>query len=98
MAVKKKTSSNIVIKPFVILFKRFHLMVFFVFIIACLAFAVILINDILTKSSDDTTGSSSTTSSTIDQATLQRIQNLHTSTNAGASPELPAGRINPFNE
>lgn len=97
MPVKKKTSSNIVIKPFVLLFKRFHLMIFFVFIIGCLAFAVILINDILTGKSTDQTGSSTTSSTTIDQATLNHINSLHTSNN-GQTPALPAGRINPFNE
>lgn len=97
MAVKKKSSNNIVVKPFVILFKRFHLMVFFVFIIACLAFAVILINGILTNP-DETAETQGANSGTIDQTTLERIQSLHTSGNAGATPQVPAGRINPFNE
>lgn len=97
MAVKKKTTTNIVAKPFVILFKRFHLIVFFVFIIACLSVAVILINQILTESSIDSNTPSSSTGS-IDQATLERIQSLHTSDNPGPLPQPPAGRINPFNE
>lgn len=98
MAVKKKTSSNIVLKPFVVLFKRFHLMIFFIFIIGCLSFAVILINDILTGNSTNDGSSSSVPSGTIDQATLNRIQSLHPSSTPVPTPTLPAGRVNPFNE
>lgn len=98
MPVKKKTSSNIVVKPFVILFKRFHLMIFFIFIIGCLSFAVILINDILTGNSANDDYTSSVGAGTVDQATLNRVQTLHTSSNPPQTQEFPAGRINPFNE
>jgi hypothetical protein len=97
MAVKK-TSNNIVVKPFVALFKRFHLTIFFIFVIGCLAGAVLLVNDILTKDPDDPSYASSISAGKIDQATLQHIQSLHTSEAPGATPELPAGRVNPFNE
>lgn len=94
----KKSSHSMVIKPFVVLFKRFHLTIFFIFVIGCLAWAVILINEILTDDSGDTTYTSSINAGSIDQATLERVQALHTSSNPGAAPTLPSGRINPFGE
>lgn len=97
MAVKK-TSNNIVLKPFVVLFKRFHLTVFFIFIVGCLAGAVLLVNGILTKDPEDSSYTSSISAGKIDQVTLQHIQSLHTSEASGAAPDLPTGRINPFNE
>lgn len=98
MAVAKKSSPNIVTKPFVVLFKRFHLTIFFIFVVACLAGAVVLINDVLSSQVTDEGYTSSISAGTIDQATLERVQSLHTSTNPGPTPELPPGRINPFNE
>jgi hypothetical protein len=97
MAIKKKTSTNIVSKTFVGLFKRFHLTIFFIFIIACLSGAVVLINDILNNNAEDPNYTSSISAGSIDQNTLNRIQSLHTSSGA-PTPEVPAGRINPFSE
>jgi len=98
MAVAKKSSTNIVAKPFVILFKRFHLTIFFIFIVGCLASAVVLVNQILTSKAVDDDYSSSISAGSIDQSTLERVQSLHTSSAPGATPPLPEGRINPFNE
>jgi len=99
MAIKKKTvSSNIVVKPFAVLFKRFHLIIFFVFIIGCLSAAVLLVNEILTKNPTDSAYTSSISAGSIDKATLDRIQSLHTSTDPGPLPVLPAGRVNAFSE
>lgn len=97
MAIKKQ-SSNFVAKLFLSLFKRFHLMIFFVFIVGCLSGAVILINRILTDSSNDDTYTSSISAGSIDEATLNRIQSLHTSKKPGATPSVPSGRINPLSE
>ncbi len=94
----KKSSHNFLLKPFAVLFKRFHLTIFFIFIIAGLAVAVILVNNILTGKSEDENYTSSISAGTIDQTTLEHIQSLHTSDAPSALPEPPAGRINPFNE
>ncbi len=98
MAKKQGISSNILLKPIAHLIQRFHLTIFFIFIIGCLAWAVLLVNNILI---DETAGSDYTPQSnpgSIDQATLDRIQALHTSQAAGSPPSLPGGRINPFGE
>lgn len=93
----EKQSSNLAAKSIGRFFKRFHLLIFFVFIVACLSFAVIQVNQLLTETPVDDTYTSSINAGSIDQATLTRIQSLHTSSSA-STPELPAGRINPFSE
>ena len=94
----EKHTSNIFAKSFKALFKRFHLMLFFVFIVACLAGAVIMLNKILTESSDTTDYTSSISAGSIDQQTLNAIQSLHTSTVETPLPAVPQGRINAFAE
>ena len=73
-------------------------MLFFLFIVGCLATAVILINRILTESSNTTGYTSGISAGSIDQATLNRIQSLHTSKPQVETPDVPTGRINPFSE
>lgn len=73
-------------------------MIFFIFIVGCLAGAVIMINKILTDSSDTTGYTSSINAGSIDKTTLERIQSLHTSDQEVALPTLPEGRINPLSE
>ena len=93
----EKHSSNIFLKSIQTLFKRFHLLIFFVFIIACLSVVVILVNEILTGETVDTTYIPPTSARAIDQATLDQLQSLHTSSGV-PTPEVPDGRINPFSE
>lgn len=77
--------------------KRFHLLLFFVAVVGCLSVVIIQINK--TLSSDSTNNATSTTSpGSLDSTTLQRIQSLHSSSQPASSPELPAGRSNPFSE
>lgn len=94
----EKHASGFFTKSIQKLFKRFHLMIFFIFIVACLSFAVIMINKILTESSDTTGYTSSINAGSIDETTLIRLQALHTSDQATATPVVPEGRINPFAE
>ena len=94
----EKHSSSRIAKSIEKLFKRFHLMIFFLFIVACLAGAVILINETLTSGSEINNYQSGITPGSIDQSTLTRIQALHTSEQPGGLPVLPQGRINPFAE
>lgn len=77
--------------------QRFHLILFFVFVVGCLAAAVILINKTLTDSSSQEY-TSTIDPGTIDQATLERIQSLHPSSQATPQAPLPEGRVNPFAE
>jgi hypothetical protein len=94
----EKHSSGRITKSIEKLFKRFHLTIFFVFIVACLAGAVILINETLTSGSQIEDYQSNINAGSIDQATLNRIQSLHRSDQVTESPVLPQGRINPFSE
>lgn len=92
----KKSQSSLV-RPFTAFMRRFHLLIFFVAVVACLSVAVVLINQTLTESADETY-TSSINAGSIDQATLKRIQSHHTSSNPSATPALPSGRTNPFSE
>jgi hypothetical protein len=95
---KKRTSSINIMKPLKRLSKRFHLTLFFVFIVACLSGAVLLINNTLKDNAEDPTYTSSINAGNIDQETLNRINSLHTSAQNVPVSTLPAGRINPVSE
>ena len=95
---KKRSNSIDILKPIKKLSKRFHLLFFFVFIVACLSGAVLLINNTLKDTSVDPGYVPRSAAGTIDQATLNRLNALHTSTQAMGNPTLPDGRINPVNE
>lgn len=92
----KKSQSSLT-RPFSTFIRRFHLLIFFVAIVACLSVAIVLLNETLTESSDETY-TSSINAGSIDQATLQKIQSLHPSSQPSAAPSLPPGRVNPFSE
>ena len=95
---QKKSHSLSLLKPVKTLFRRFHLTLFFVLIIGCLSGAVLLMSDILQNTSADPNYTSSINAGTIDEATLNRLNDLHTSPQGAAPPTLPAGRVNPFGE
>lgn len=90
-------SQNSFLRQFGAFFRRFHMIIFFVIVVGCLAAAVLLINDTLTDSTADeyTSGISA---GSIDKATLERLQSLHPSSQPGPAPQMPAGRTNPFAE
>jgi capsule polysaccharide export protein KpsE/RkpR len=93
----KPTSSGM-FKPIKKLFKRFHLTLFIILVVGGLSAAVLFINNTLKDSSVDPNYTSSINAGSIDQATLTRLNALHTSTEASAQPTLPAGHINPVSE
>ena len=97
MAVVIKKQQSALVRPLGTFFRRFHLLIFFVFIVGCLAASVLLLNKTLTDTSSKEY-TSTISSGTIDQATLERIQSLHTSNEPTAAPALPEGRTNPFAE
>lgn len=86
------------LKPVGVIFRRFHLTIFIVFIVAGLGYAVLSFNTLLAQSSTDTSYTSPIDAGSIDQATLQRINALHTSENPTPPTTMPSGRINPFSE
>ncbi len=96
--MEKKTSATDIFKPIGKLFKKFHLTLFFVFVVICLSGAVLLINQALNESANDPNYIPSTSTSTIDEETLNRLGSLHSSSEPSSTPVLPEGRINPFGE
>jgi len=97
MAVVIKKQQSALLRPLGIFFRRFHLLIFFVFIVGCLAASVLLLNKTLNEASAEES-TSTINSGTIDQATLERIQTLQPSTQSTPPPALPEGRTNPFAE
>lgn len=91
-----KKSQNSLLKPIGAFFRRFHLLLFFILIIGCLAVAVIFINKILTDEPDDGY-MSPINPGQIDRETLEKVQSMHPSSQP-TTPTLPQGRINPFAE
>jgi hypothetical protein len=97
-AKTKQATSFDILKPIKKISKRFHLTVFFVFIVACLAGAVLVINYTLKESTTDPDYVSPISTGSIDQVTLDRINALHTSAEGNPEAALPAGRTNPVSE
>lgn len=97
MTTQTHKSQATFLKPFGVFVRRFHLLIFFVIIVGCLAVAIALINQTLIEPATDTY-TSNINAGSIDQATLERIQSLHTSNQPSSAPTLPSGRINPFAE
>lgn len=90
--------SSLSFKPIVSLFRKYHLTIFIVFVVAGLGYAVFSFTSLLETSSGDTPTSASTSVDTTSQSTLTRIKELHTSDMPGQAHVAPAGRINPFSE
>lgn len=79
--------------------RRFHLTLFIVTIVGGLIVAILILNTILNQSSGDngnTPGVGGAAS--FDQATIDRLNKLKTSTESSGNQALPSGRINPFSE
>ena len=94
----KNITLGSLLKPITDLLSRFHMTIFIVFITAGLSVAVLFLNSILTDTSPADGYTSPIDAGSIDQATLERIKELHTSDEAVPSAVLPEGRINPFGE
>lgn len=92
-----KKPQNQFSRLFLAFLRRFHLLLFFVFIVGCLAASIVLINKTLTDTPDEAY-TSPINAGTIDQATLERIQTLQPSSQPTQPPALPEGRTNPFAE
>jgi hypothetical protein len=96
--VRQQTNSFDLLKPLKKISKRFNLILFFVFVVGCSAGAILLINNTLKESTDSTVTTPTINSESIDQSTLDRLNSLHTSTQAPAAQPFPTGRVNPVGE
>ncbi len=85
-------------KPLIRIFTRFHLTIFIVFIVAGLSYAVLMLNDMFIYTSDTDGYTPQNDAGTIDKATLDRINQLHTSDEAVPALDQLSGRTNPFGE
>lgn len=85
-------------KPIAPLFKKYHLTIFIVFVVAGLGYAVFTFTNLLGQTSTDSSYTSPISAGTIDQATLDRIKALHTSDQPTPAIVTPPGRTNPFSE
>lgn len=97
MAAKTQKQQINFLKPIGKFFRRFHMLLFFIFVVAIVAGSVYFINNALTNTSDGGY-TSSIEAGSIDQSTLERIQSLHSSANPSPAPQLQGGRVNPFSE
>jgi hypothetical protein len=94
----KNITLSSLFKPIIPLFRKYHITIFIVFVVAGLGYAVFTFTNLLGATSTDATYTSPISAGTIDQATLNRIKALHTSDEATPALVTPPGRINPFTE
>lgn len=86
-------------KIFTNFISRFHLTLFFVFVVGCLIGSVILINRMVTEGQTNSQGyTSSIQAGNIDNETLERLRELRQSAERPPEFVFPEGRINPVGE
>ncbi|MDB5167167.1 MAG: hypothetical protein JWN26_312 [Candidatus Saccharibacteria bacterium] len=95
--MKNKDISTL-IGPIVKGFRKYNLTIFIVVLTTGLAVAVLMLNATLQQSSDTTGYTAATNPTNFDQATIDRVKQLHTSSDTLAPVVLPSNRINPFAE
>lgn len=95
--MKNKDVSSLTL-PIIRGFQKYSLTIFIVVLTAGLAIAVLLLNATLQQSSNTTGYTAPVNPTTFDQATIDRVKQLHTSTNSVNPVVLPTTRINPFSE
>lgn len=80
-------------------FRRFHTIMFFVFVSAALGYAIVNLLGSIEEVSTDNTYQSSINAGSIDSSGLEQISNLKRSDEVRSLPQLPSSpRNNPFNE
>jgi len=85
-------------KPVIPIFRKYHLTIFIVFVVAGLGYAVFTFTNLLGETSTDSQYVSPINAGSIDEATLNRIKVLHTSDEPTPALVTPPGRIDPFSE
>jgi hypothetical protein len=79
-------------------FQKYSVTIFFVVLTGGLAAAVLILNSTLSEASDTSGYTSSLDATTFDQTTIDRVKQLHTSSEPVPAATVPAGRTNPFSE
>lgn len=80
-------------------FRRFHTIIYFVFVSAGLGYAIINLQGTIEKVSADNTYKSTIDAGSIDFSGLEQISNLKKSSEVKSIPQLPSSpRNNPFSE
>lgn len=77
---------------------RFHVTIFVVTVLGGLAGIILLLHNVILTSSDSSGYTPTGVSSEFDQATIDRIEQLKSSTEADGQLDLSRGRTNPFVE
>lgn len=96
--MKKDIKLSVILAPIITTFKKYSLTIFIVVLVGSLAAAVLMLSSALQKSSDTSDYKPTTDSSSFDQATINRVKQLHSSIEQAAQYTLPTGRTNPFSE
>ena len=79
-------------------FQKYNLTIFIVVLTSGLAIAVLLLNSTLQEASDTSGYTSNIDQTSFDQTTIDRVKELHTSSEVTNDEPLPEGRVNPFAE
>ncbi len=88
-----------IFKSFFDMIVKFRLTLFIVVMVGGLAIAVLMLDKILQNPSASTNSSNnSVDTTTFDQATIDRLKQLHSSSDGTGTFSLPSGRVNPFSE
>ncbi len=94
----KDISIKAIVGPIIRGFQRYSVTIFIVVLVSGLATAVLQFSNILQESSNTAGYTPPATVTTFDQSTINRIEQLHTSSGFNGQVTLPTGRINPFAE
>lgn len=96
--MKKDIKLSAILAPITKAFKKYNLTMFIVALVGGLAIAVLMLSSALQKASDTSDYTPATDSSSFDQTTINRVKQLHSSTEQSTEYTLPTGRTNPFSE
>lgn len=92
--MKNSPSVSISIKPIVKFFKRFHAIIFFLIVSACLFVAILTLLPITNLPTNETQTTGQTIDGSFDQATIDRLR----SGGSASSSYQPGERTSPFTE
>ncbi len=94
----KNKSVGSVFRSIVTGFQKYNLTIFIVVLTSGLAVAVLLLNSALQEASNTSGYNADSDPTSFDQATIDRVKQLHTSSEITGDTLLPEGRVNPFAE
>lgn len=97
--MNKNVKLSTIFEPIINVFKNYSLTIFIVVLVAGLGAAVLTLSSALQKASDTSNYTpASTGASSFDKTTIDRINQLYSSSDAPLEYTPPSGRINPFSE